>query len=40
MLGAKGVEEVYELVLDEGEKAQFMKGVETIREGIGSLPQL
>jgi len=40
MLGAKGVEEVYELELDDSEKAQFMRGVETIREGIVALPPL
>ncbi|MDA4114664.1 MAG: malate dehydrogenase [Thaumarchaeota archaeon] len=40
MLGAKGVEKVYELELDEKERAQFMKGVETIREGVAALPPL
>jgi malate dehydrogenase len=40
MLGAKGVEKVYELQLDEKERAQFMKGVETIKEGVAALPPL
>ena len=38
MLGAKGVEKVFELELNDGEKAQFMKGVETIKEGVAALP--
>ncbi|MDA4134630.1 MAG: malate dehydrogenase [Thaumarchaeota archaeon] len=40
MLGAKGVERVYELALNDSERAQFMKGAETIREGIAALPPL
>jgi malate dehydrogenase len=40
MLGAKGVETIYELELDEKERAQFAKGVETIREGVAALPPL
>lgn len=39
-LGAGGAERVYELDLDEGEKAQFMKGADAIREGIAALPAL
>jgi malate dehydrogenase len=38
MLGRAGVERIYQLDLLESEAAQFMKGVETIREGIASLP--
>jgi malate dehydrogenase len=38
MLGSSGVEKVYELQLNEGERAQFMKGVDTIKEGIAALP--
>jgi malate dehydrogenase len=38
MLSASGVERVYELQLNDAERAQFMKGVETIKEGIAALP--
>jgi len=38
MLGASGVEKIFELQLNEGERTQFMKGVETIKEGIAALP--
>ena len=37
-LGRNGIEKIYELELDEAEKAQFNKGVETIRGGIAALP--
>jgi malate dehydrogenase len=40
MLGANGVEKVYELDLDEGETTQFMKGVAAIREGVATLPPI
>jgi malate dehydrogenase len=40
MLGAKGVERIYELQLNDAERAQFMKGVETIREGVSALPPI
>jgi malate dehydrogenase len=40
MLSASGVERVYELQLNDAERAQFMKGVETIKEGIAALPAL
>jgi malate dehydrogenase len=35
-LGASGVEEVYELDLNEQERPQFMRGVETIQQGIAA----
>ena len=38
MLGASGVERIFELQLNDTERAQFMKGVDTIREGIAALP--
>jgi malate dehydrogenase len=38
MLGSSGVERIFELPLNDGERAQFMKGVETIREGVAALP--
>jgi malate dehydrogenase len=38
MLGSTGVERIFELQLNDGERAQFMKGVETIKEGIAALP--
>ena len=38
MLGAGGVERVYELDLNETEKAAFVKGAQTIKEGIAALP--
>ena len=37
-LGGGGVERVYEVELDEKERAQFLKGAEAIREGIAALP--
>jgi malate dehydrogenase len=37
-LGARGVEEIFELDLNEAEKAAFMKGAATIKEGIAALP--
>jgi malate dehydrogenase len=39
MLGAGGVERVFELELNDSESAQFMKGVGTIKEGIAAIPQ-
>jgi malate dehydrogenase len=38
MLGSAGVEKIYELELTEAERAQFMRGVDTIKEGIAALP--
>ncbi|MDA4122678.1 MAG: malate dehydrogenase [Thaumarchaeota archaeon] len=38
MLGAGGVEKIYELNLNETEKAAFAKGAQTIKEGITALP--
>lgn len=38
MLGAGGVERVFELQLNDAERAAFMRGVAAIREGIAALP--
>jgi malate dehydrogenase len=40
MLGANGVERIFELQLNDGERDAFMKGVDTIKEGIAALPPL
>jgi malate dehydrogenase len=37
VLGAKGVERILPLDLDEREKAQFLRGAKTIREGIAAI---
>ena len=39
-LGAKGVERIFELDLDETERTAFMRGAATIREGIAALPPI
>jgi malate dehydrogenase len=38
MLGAKGVEKIFELELNEGERAAFLKGAESIKQGIAGIP--
>lgn len=38
MLGASGVERIFQLQLNDTERDAFMKGVDTIKEGIGALP--
>jgi malate dehydrogenase len=40
LLGRDGIEKIYELDLDETERSQFNRGVETIRGGIAALPSL
>jgi malate dehydrogenase len=37
-LGAGGIEKIFELDLNETERAAFMKGAATIKEGIAALP--
>jgi malate dehydrogenase len=39
-LGAGGVERIFELDLNEKERASFMRGAAAIREGIASLPPI
>ncbi len=38
MLGASGVERIFQLQLNDAERDAFMKGVDTIKEGIAALP--
>ncbi|MDA4118623.1 MAG: malate dehydrogenase [Thaumarchaeota archaeon] len=40
VLGARGLERILPLDLDEDEKAQFFKGVQTIRDGISAVAGL
>jgi malate dehydrogenase len=40
MLGSGGVERIFELQLNDVERDAFMKGVDTIKEGIAALPPL
>jgi malate dehydrogenase len=40
VLGANGIEKILPLDLDAKEAAQFMKGAETIRQGIASIQAL
>jgi len=37
MLGGRGVERIFELDLDKSEKARFLRGAATIKEGIASV---
>jgi malate dehydrogenase len=39
-LGARGVEKIFELELNEAERSAFMKGAATIKEGISALPPI
>jgi malate dehydrogenase len=38
MLGANGIEKIFELELDEAERAAFLKGADSIKQGIAGIP--